>query len=211
MHPNVDKKSFIRAKQAQIHQNRDHRRHQIKTLQYERIINDGLTERVERLVASLKAHAEQTKEKHGGKRSGGAQEVDKLVFQSLMESISDFEEDRPPPPPAGVHDHITDKPTYSQMMAALVDQVKKDVNEAKEQKTSDKGDGQEDDRLRQYITGIEAHGKRVAGLQKELFEKLAELENEEKRHITSDDIHTGFDYSKVSQRAVHLELSANDS
>ncbi|OCK73427.1 hypothetical protein K432DRAFT_430594 [Lepidopterella palustris CBS 459.81] len=175
VHPNVDKKSFIRAKQAQIHQERDRRRHHISTLKYERIINDGLIHRIDNLLTALKSH----------KASG--QSAEQLVFQSLIESAGDPTEDQPPPPPPGVHDQIKDKPTYSKMMAALVDQVKKEVDESKA-----------DDRLNKFIEEIGEHRKRVEGLQKELLAKLAELEKEEKRHITSDDIHTGFDYSNVS-------------
>lgn len=177
MHPNVDKKSFIRAKQAQIHQERDRRRHQIKTLKYERIINDGLTERIDRLLTALKSH----------KGQQGDANTDQLVFQSLMEGMMQSGEDRPPPPPEGVHEHIKEKPTYPQMMASLVDQVKKEMDEKKI----------EGNRLDSFIAGLEEHKARVAGLQKELLAKLAELEKEEKRHITSDDIHDGFNYSSV--------------
>ncbi|KAJ4290288.1 hsp90 co-chaperone Cdc37 [Kalmusia sp. IMI 367209] len=179
VHPNVDKKSFIRAKQAQIHQERDRRRHQIKTLKYERIINDGLTERIERLLTALKSH----------KDKDGEGNTDQLVFQSLMEGMMASGEDRPPPPPEGVHEHIKDKPTYPQMMASLVDQVKKEMDEKKV----------EDNRLSAFIAGLDEHKARVVGLQKELLAKLAELEAEEKRHITSDDIHDGFNYSNVKQ------------
>lgn len=179
VHPNVDKKSFIRAKQAQIHQERDRRRHQIKTLKYERIINDGLTDRIDRLLTALKSH----------KDKDGEANTDQLVFQSLMEGMMASGEDRPPPPPEGVHEHIKDKPTYPQMMASLVDQVKKEMDEKKV----------EDNRLDAFISGLEEHKARVVGLQKELLAKLAELEAEEKRHITSDDIHDGFNYSNVKQ------------
>lgn len=180
MHPNVDKKSFIRAKQAQIHQERERRRHQIKTLKYERIINDGLSERIGKLLTALRKHKP-------GEADGN---IDALVFQSLMEGMMGAgPEDRPPPPPDGVHEHIKDKPSYPQMMASLVDQVKKEVDESKT----------EDSRLHQFIAGLESHKARVDGLQKELLSKLAELEKEEKRHITSDDIHTGFDYSNVKK------------
>ncbi|KAF2251741.1 hypothetical protein BU26DRAFT_602257 [Trematosphaeria pertusa] len=178
VHPNVDKKSFIRAKQAQIHQERDRRRHQIKTLKYERIINDGLTERIGLLLTSLKSHKD---------RAGDAGQTDQLVFQSMMEGMMASGEDRPPPPPEGVHEHIKEKPTYPQMMASLVDQVKKEVDEKK-------GEG---NRLDQFIAGLESHRARVQSLQKELLAKLDELEKEEKRHITSDDIHEGFNYSSV--------------
>jgi cell division cycle protein 37 len=80
----------------------------------------------------------------------------------------------------------TEQPAYSKMMAALVDQVKQEVDKSKAE-----------NRLEAFITEIYGHKSKVDGLQKELLEKLAELEKEEKRHITSDDIHTGFDVSHV--------------
>ncbi|KAF9696781.1 hypothetical protein EKO04_005699 [Ascochyta lentis] len=178
VHPNVDKKSFIRAKQAQIHQERDHRRHQIKTLKYERIINDGLTERIERLLTALKSHK--------SKLADGANE-DQLVFQAMMESMLDMKENAPPPPPEGVHEHIKDKPTYPQMMASMVDIVKKEIDASKST----------DSRYDQFIAGLHKEKERVEDLQKQLLAKLAELEKEDKRHITSDDIKEGFSHSSV--------------
>ncbi|KAF2646470.1 hypothetical protein P280DRAFT_11967 [Massarina eburnea CBS 473.64] len=181
VHPNVDKKSFIRAKQAQIHQERDHRRHQIKTLKYERIINDGFAERIGRLLTALKSHKDTAS-------SGNDGDTDKLVFQSMMEGMMASGEDRPPPPPEGVHEHIKEKPTYPQMIASLVDEVKKEVD-------AEKYAG--GDRLEQFLKGLEAHRERVLDLQKQLLAKLAELELEDKKHITSDDIRDGFNYSNV--------------
>lgn len=179
MHPNVDKKSFIRAKQAQIHADRDRRRHQIKTLKYERIINDGLTERIGKLLTALKSH-----------KSQDGDNTDQLVFQSLMEIMGGSSgEDRPPTPPEGVHEHIKEKPSYPQMMASLVDTVKKEMDEKKV----------EGNRLDAFIGGLAEHKARVDGLQKELLAKLAELEAEDKRHITSDDIHDGFNFSNVKK------------
>ncbi|KAF2134695.1 Hsp90 co-chaperone-like protein Cdc37 [Dothidotthia symphoricarpi CBS 119687] len=187
VHPNVDKKSFIRAKQAQIHQERDHRRHQIKTLKYERIINDGLTERIDRLLTALKSHR--------AKQTEGSGNDDQLVFQAMMESMMDMKLDkdgggeRPPPPPEGVHEHIKDKPSYPQMMASLVDSVKKDIDASKS----------EEPRYEQFIKGLEREKERVVDLQKQLFAKLAELDKEDKKHITSEDIHEGFSYSSVKK------------
>ena len=183
MHPNVDKKSFIRAKQNQIHAERERRRHQIKTLKYERIINDGLTERIGKLLTALKSHKTQD-----------GDSTDQVVFQSLMEVMGGISgnggDDRPPPPPEGVHEHIKDKPSYPQMMASLVDTVKKEMDEKKI----------EGNRLDAFVAGLADHKARVDGLQKELLAKLAELEAEDKRHITSDDIHDGFNFSNVKKQ-----------
>lgn len=174
MHPNVDKKSFIRAKQAQIHQQRAQRKVQITTLKYERIINDGLMLRIDRLLTVLKSH------------KASDQSADELVFQALVESAGDPKEDRPPAPPEGVHHNVKEQPTYSRMMATLVDQVKKEVDESK---VENRFDG--------YITGITGHKTKVEGLQIELLAKLAELEKEESKHITSESLHEGFSFSNV--------------
>ncbi|KAF2431547.1 Hsp90 co-chaperone Cdc37 [Tothia fuscella] len=179
VHPNVDKKSFIRAKQNQIHQQRAQRRHQIGTLKYERIINDGLLLRIDRLLTALKSH------------KASSQSADELVFQALIESAGDPTDDRPPPPPEGVHQNVQEQPTYSKMMASLVDQVKKEVDQKKS-----------DDRYESYIQGIGEHRSKVEGLQKELLVKLAELEKEEKKHITSDDLHEGFNFSNVTPKGI---------
>ncbi|EGD96461.1 Hsp90 co-chaperone Cdc37 [Trichophyton tonsurans CBS 112818] len=174
VHPNVDKRSFIRAKQNQIHQQRQQRRHEIATLGYERIINDGLLKRIDGLLTALKKH------------ESDSRNPDELVFQALIESAGDPKEDQPPAPPENVHTQET-QPKYSQMMGSLVDQVKKELDESKPE-----------NRYQAFITGVEGHKTKVLDLQQQLLEKLAQLEKEESKKITSDSIHTGFDSSFVS-------------
>ncbi|KAL8907182.1 MAG: hypothetical protein Q9207_001548 [Kuettlingeria erythrocarpa] len=178
VHPNVDKRSFIRAKQNQIHQQRFERRHQIETLKYERIINDGLLQRIDKLLASLREHAQQA--------TAPSQNPDEFMMHALMDCAGDGDEDVPPKPPQGVHTQ-TEQPRYSVMMASLVDQVKKDAGD------------QPQDWLASYLKGVEGHKSKVEGLQSELRQKLAELEKEEGKKITSDSIHEGFSVSSVSK------------
>ncbi|PKY06440.1 hypothetical protein P168DRAFT_309422 [Aspergillus campestris IBT 28561] len=176
VHPNVDKRSFIRAKQAQIHQQREQRRHEIETLKYERIVNDGLLTRIDKLLSSLRQH------------EGSSGNPEELVFQALMESAGNPSEDQAPPPPEGVYTHEKEQPKYSQMMGALVDQVKKEMK-----------DPSSDKLFQEYITGVQGHKDKVQGLQKQLHERLAELEKEETSKITSDGLHMGFDTSHVAK------------
>ena len=178
VHPNVDKRSFIRAKQNQIHMERDKRRHEIKTLKYERMVNDGLLERIDTLLASLKGHADQV--------TGG--NPDNFMMRALIESAGDPGKDAPPPPPEEVH-YKEKQPTYSEMMAGLVDQVKKDVG----------SDAKEKDWYKEYISGVSDHKAKVQGLQKQLLARLTELEVEEGKKITSDSIHDGFNTSAISK------------
>ena len=177
VHPNVDKRSFIRAKQNQIHQQRFQRKHEIETLKYERIINDGLLRRIDTLLSELRGHETEAKEENA------------FIYQALITSAGDPDDDEPPKAPEGVHSK-TEQPRYSQMMGSLVDQVKKEVDESKT-----------DDWFNGYIKGIEGHKRKVQSLQKELIEKLTTLEKEEARKITSESIHTGFDSSFVSKEA----------
>ncbi|KAL1836153.1 hypothetical protein VTJ49DRAFT_5529 [Mycothermus thermophilus] len=93
VHPNVDKRSFIRAKQHQIHMQRQERRHKIETLKYERIINDTLIKRITQLHESLKAHAAEAKAGNPGE----------VAFRVVMQSAAslDPKDDQPPPRPEG--------------------------------------------------------------------------------------------------------------
>lgn len=177
VHPNVDKRSFIRAKQNQIHQQRFERKHKIETYKYERIINDGLLQRITALLTALESHSVDAE----------TRSPDELVFQAMMESAI-TSDDKPPPPPAGVHTEEKELPTYSKMMAALIDQVKAKVEEDKS-----------GDRFTAYVKEIESHQAKVQDLQKQLMQQLGELEVEEGRKITSESIHTGFDSSFVSK------------
>lgn len=176
VHPNVDKRSFIRAKQSQIHQQREQRRHDIRTFKYERIINDGLLSRIDTLLKSLKEH------------ENSSRSPEEVVFQSIMEFASNPAEDQAPPPPEGVHTHEKEQPKYSQMMSSLVDQVKKEFEDSKP-----------DNLFQAYIKGVGQHQAKVQGLQKELLERLAQLEKEEGSKITSENLHTGFDTSHVAR------------
>ncbi|EXJ95375.1 cell division cycle protein 37 [Capronia coronata CBS 617.96] len=178
VHPNVDTKSFIRAKQRQIHEQRAQRKHEIETLKYERIINDGLLERINALLDALKKHQEEASTKN----------PEELVFQSLIESAGDPAKDEPPRPPEGVHTHQQEQPRYSKMMGALVDQVKKEVDE----KSSP-------DRYKDFIDGVNGHLTKVQKLQQDLLKRLAELEKEASAKITSEDIHVGFDSSFINK------------
>ncbi|KZF21724.1 Cdc37 family protein [Xylona heveae TC161] len=176
VHPNVDKRSFIRAKQNQIHQQRLQRKHQIETLKYERVVNDGLITRIDELLKALQSHEESSRN------------PDELVFQALIESAGDPSKDQPPPRPEGVYARVEEQPTYSKMMAVLIDQVKKEVDNQKPE-----------NRLEGYIKEIQVHQQKVNGLQNELLDKLAELEEDEHRKITSESIHTGFDSTFISK------------
>ncbi|KAI1844033.1 hypothetical protein JX265_009703 [Neoarthrinium moseri] len=179
VHPNVDKRSFIRAKQNQIHAERAQRKQHIETLKYERQINDGLIKRISSLLTALKAHADEAESRNPAE----------VAFQAVMESApSSPEEDKPPARPEGVHSEVENPPTYTKMMATLLDQVNKALDEKKPAS-----------RYQGMLEEIAGHLKKVEDLQKELHKKLDELENADKGKITSDSYKTGFDSSHVAK------------
>lgn len=179
VHPNVDKKSFIRAKQNQIHQQRFERKHKIETYKYERILNDGLLLRINSLLKALQSHT-----KEAEKRS-----PDELMFQAIMEAVGDSDNDLPPPPPAGVHSSEGPPPAYSKMMATLIDQVKAKVEE----------DGKTENKFEAYIAEVQSHRDKVQSIQAELMVELNTLEAEEGKKITSEGYKTGFNSSAVAK------------
>lgn len=108
----------------------------------------------------------------------------------MLESAGDFSDDQPPPRPEGVHAKVDEQPTYSKMMAALVDQVKTDV---------DASQPSPETRMDSFVREVGAHKAKVLDLQQQLLQRLAELEKLEGSKITSESIHTGFSSSHVSR------------
>ena len=135
--------------------------------------------RIDALVNALRIHLSGTL----------TQGPDEIVFQSLIESAGDPATDKPPKAPAGIHANVGDQPTYSKMMAALVDQVKDAVRNTKPKNV-----------IEAYVNEVGQHKAKVLDLQQKLLVKLAELEKKEGSKITSESIHTGFDRSQVSCR-----------
>ena len=140
-------------------------------------------------MESLRSHAEEA-------RTSPAKAAE-VAFRAVMESASKLKpgEDHPPKPPADVHQHAAQPESYTKMMAALLDQVNKAVEEQKI--PADDGAA----RFNAMVEEIEGHRAKVDDLQGQLIAKLAELESDEARKITSDSIHTGFDSSHVTKSA----------
>ena len=174
-HPNVDKRSFIRAKQNAIHMQRAERKQKIEALKYDRVISGELLRRVDTLLAELRSHEAEAKDRNA------------FLYQALITSAGDPDDDEPPKPPASVHIK-EDQPRYSQMMGSLVDQVKKEVDEANPENW-----------LKEFIKGVDGHKKEIVKQRKERTEELSQLEKEESRKITSESIHDGFNASAVTK------------
>ncbi|KAJ8097852.1 Cdc37 N terminal kinase binding-domain-containing protein [Lipomyces tetrasporus] len=170
VHPNVDKKSFVRWKQRDIHEKREVRHHEIETLKAENLMNSNLLSRIQRLIGFLKAVPEGAEDEKVA--------IDTILKEGCAESGGSVEENPANGP----------GPTFSDMMKSLVDQVEPEASQSK--------DGSYREAL---ISKFEAHYKRLSELQNACVKKLTDLQNEEAKHITSDDIHIGFDSTRVSK------------
>lgn len=173
-HPNVDKRSMIRWKQRDIHEKREARKHRIAQLKAEIACNDVLNPRLAEFTSTLE-------KAESAERTGKINET----VERLKKSPSP---DKPPT-------NAPNQPTYDEMVLSLLLRVSDD---AKAQ-VKDKEDK-------------DAIGEKLVELLKEHLVKLrevtdkyrVELENEEKeqkKHITSDDIHDGFSSTKIAPKA----------
>ena len=195
MHPNVDKRSFIRAKQNQIHMERQQRKHQIETLKYERIINDELKKRLDVLCKYLV-------EREPEVQSGAANPAEVAFKSVLATQPKDATNDTPPPRPDGVHDKEGPLPSYTKMMMTVLDRV----NEALKDK-----DLEGIARYHAIIDEVKKHIQEVEKLQGDLIAKLDELKKEETKKITSESYHTGFDSSYVAKATPEEKQAATSS
>ncbi|KAI3396994.1 hypothetical protein diail_11321, partial [Diaporthe ilicicola] len=184
VHPNVDKRSFIRAKQNQIHMERQQRKRKIQALEHQRIINDALVQRLCALKATLQS-------RHAGSIDSKLNPAD-VAFQVIMELASTKPtEDIAPPRPEGVFDSdLPPLPTYSKMLATILDEV----NKALDERQTEKGQ-----RYEAFVQELSVHVQKIQELQAELASELGTLEQQESNRITSESYHVGFDSSHVSR------------
>lgn len=184
VHPNVDKRSFIRAKQNQIHMERQQRKRQLQALKHERIINDALIQRLRVLQAALQSG-------HAGSLDSKLNPAD-IAFQAVMELAStNPTEDSPPPRPEGVFESdLPSLPTYSKILATILDEVNKTLDE----RGTEKGQ-----RYEAFVQELGVHVQKIQALQAELVSKLGTLERQDSNKITSESFHVGFDSSYVSR------------
>lgn len=183
IHPNVDKRSFIRAKQTQIHVQRQQRKREVQALKHERIINDALLQRLRVLTSTLQFQ-------QAGSVDRNLNPAD-IAFQAVMElAFANPTEDSPPPRPEGVFDSdMPPLPTYSKMLATILDEV----NQTLQERQTEKDRGYE-----AFLQELGVHVQKIQDLQTELIRRLDTLEQQDSNNITSESYHVGFDSSHVT-------------
>lgn len=168
---NVDKRSFINAKRRQIHETRNMRRQQIGHYKTEVTMNTYLLSRLDRLLAVLSA------------QDNAARPAQEVVMSALMELTSSENDADAPPVPEG-------SPSYAQMLAALVDTVKKEVD----------ADGPAET-WPAFVAKLREHRGKLISHTEETKAKQAVLEKEEAAKITTDDMHEGFSAGHITKEA----------
>jgi cell division cycle protein 37 len=106
--------------------------------------------------------------------------IEQTVMQALIQLTTQDHSDAPVVPPGA--------PGYSQMIASLVDTIKKEIDETNP-----------DDRWKAFIGKLKEHRGKLLQQTKDTGVKLENLEKEDKDKITSEDIHEGFSSGHVNK------------
>ncbi|KAK0201819.1 Cdc37 N terminal kinase binding-domain-containing protein [Desarmillaria ectypa] len=180
-HPNVDKKSLIRWKQRDIHEKREKRKQQIAYLRSQIVMNKVLLPRIEEIHAKLISSSTSSSSAY---------------FNALVEKIEKNPSNEGPPGADTSHS----EQTYDGMILSLLNQVANEVKDAL--KDSNIVESEKEEKLVKGLSeGVLRH---VKGLKETIQKEEKELETEEKeqkKHITMDDLHDGFDTHYVTPKS----------
>ena len=163
-HPNVDKASLIRWKQADIHRKREERKQKIAALQAEIAQNDVLLDRISAMISQVE--------------SDGVSAFLKTV-EDLREMNKKTAEQEAQRETQGTEERM---PSFDEMMAVLCEKIKAEVEHESEEKVGE-----------QLVSKLKEHREKLAARTKEVKLEWEKEETEAHRKITMDDIHTGFD------------------
>ncbi|KAG6915150.1 hypothetical protein DXG01_013045 [Tephrocybe rancida] len=177
-HPNVDKKSLIRWKQRDIHEKRELRKNVIAKLKAQIACNNVLLPRITDISNTL---------------SDPASSVPPTAyFNSYVERL----EKNPSRecPPGNNPDKV--ELTYDGMVLSLLRQVGEEARfKVKEAGTLE---AERNEKLAKYLaSGMVEHVTRLKQTIDKDTAKLASEEAEQKKHITSEDVHDGFESKYV--------------
>ncbi|EGF98706.1 uncharacterized protein MELLADRAFT_50897 [Melampsora larici-populina 98AG31] len=163
VHPNVDKRSFIRMKQRKIHQEREERKMKIESFKHEEELNQKLLKEMKDLI----------------------KEVESDGIQSMKKTASQLSATGGSVPPSE-----NKEPTIQQMVFNLLTQILSKVEK-------DKPDVGDEDQA--CLKELNFHYTRLSEREEKRKLELIHEEAEAKKHITSEDVHDGFDVSYVDK------------
>ncbi|KAH0832035.1 Cdc37 N terminal kinase binding-domain-containing protein [Lanmaoa asiatica] len=175
-HPNVDKRSLIRWKQRDIHEKREARKHKIEALSAEIACNNILHPRLVRIRQRIAgAQGDLAEDADVGQSQTGLP-----FFQYLVDRLQSN------PSPAAPPTNAKNQPTYDAMILSLLLQIYDSIKVLPQ-----------DEQEKAVLDGMEKH---IAQLTEHTHKLKADLEEElkeQKKHITSDDIHEGWESKYV--------------
>ncbi|KAK7469309.1 hsp90 co-chaperone Cdc37 [Stygiomarasmius scandens] len=172
-HPNVDKRSLIRWKQRDIHEKREQRKYKIAHLRAQIDCNEVLLPRIQDIYNKLASPSTSSPTAY---------------FSSLVEQLEKNPSRECPPG----NDPSKLEHTYDGMILDLLRQVS---TQAKDKvKDASVLESERDQKLATALTeGIKFHVDNLGANIKKDKEELDAEEQERAKHITSDDLHDGFD------------------
>ncbi|KAF9267359.1 hsp90-like protein [Marasmius fiardii PR-910] len=172
-HPNVDKRSLIRWKQRDIHEKREVRKQKIATLNAQIDCNNVLLPRIREIYANISDPSSST--------------PPTAYFNSLVEKLEkNPSKDCPPGNDPSKPEH-----TYDGMILNLLQQVSAKAKQ--ELQDSSVLESEKQDKLAQaLVAGMRFHCEELKKTIDRDANELEEEMKEQKKHITSEDLHDGF-------------------
>lgn len=191
-HPNVDRRSLIRWKQRDIHEKREARKHKIEALNAEIACNNTLHPRLIRIRERIAGAPASATGDLAEDADAGQSQTGLPFFQYLVDRLQSN------PSPAAPPTNAKNQPTYDAMILSLLLQIYDSVKALPQ-----------DEQEKAALDDMEKH---IAQLAEHTHKLTADIEaeiKEQKKHITSDDIHEGWE-SKVPQACVPSSTCPED-
>lgn len=185
VHPNVDKRSFIKWKQRDIHEKRQQRNIEIKSILVQLTMYAKLNERVDFLLNDLSEEQLLDDSLIMKKLNDKFDKLEKFNYEILKKEKGDTLR-------KGLKDlsfsaeEIENTPPYNEMIEDLFIQVKEDHPDAAKDAA----------KLTQYL---KEHRAKIDDVLSKQAIKLDDLLYQKSMLISSDDIHTGFDKSFLNK------------
>lgn len=170
VHPNVDKKSFIRWKQQDIHQKREERKNEIKMLEQQLEMYKHLNKRMDYVLGLQK------NDRNAIQVFMKIEDLEKLL-NANFDKLEKCEGDR----------IDKDIPPYNEMVCDLVEQFHSEL------KRDDKFN------LQSVLLKIIEHRAKIEKVSEEANAKLAELYKEKELHISSEDMTDAWNSSIINK------------
>lgn len=175
VHPNVDKRSFIRWKQRDIHEKRERMKARMAQLELNKEMNTDLLERVEYLIERSE--------------SGGIQLANgpEIVGEAIQQKFS-----KEGPTRVIEEQDGAQQPRYIDMIISLMERIHGEVEEMGVESSNKQA---------AYVKRLQFHQQKLKEALEVEQKEYEELVEERSHHILSEDIHTGFDSTFVNKKA----------